>query len=476
MTKLNLCVRICAVLLLLATTAIGSSAQTFTTLHSFDGFDGNGTEFPFLVQGLDGSLYGTTVSGGESDGDGGGTVFTITTEGTFTTLHKFCFQNNCSGSKGPEGGVVQSTDGSFYGTTGFGGPTECGTVFEIRPPGHTELVHGFEDTADGCEPVSGLVQGTDGNFYGTTLTSENGSGTVFSLLPSRTLTTLYQFCSISLCGDGGSPTSGIVEGSNGDLYGTTSVGGAGNVGTVFRLTKRGVLKTLHSFDTADGACPCSALIQATDGNLYGTTKLGGVNGGGTVFTISPAGTLRTLYSFCAQASCADGKAPIAGLIQATDGNLYGTTELGGAVSSGTIFQITLQGTLKKLYDFCSQNNCTDGGDPFAGLVQATDGNFYGATSGGGSSIYGTIFSLGMELAPFVETLPASRKVGAPVYILGTNLTGATGVSFNGTAATFTIVSSSEIKTVVPTGTTTGFVTVTTPSGVLSSNVIFRVAP
>jgi uncharacterized repeat protein (TIGR03803 family) len=233
---------------------------------------------------------------------------------------------------------------------------------------------------------------------------------------------------------------------------------------------------LHSFDTADGAYPHAELIQASDGNFYGTTEAGGANGGGTVFQITPAGVLTTLYSFCAQADCADGKAPVAGLLQATDGNFYGTTELGGANGSGTIFQITTGGTLATLYSFCAQARCADGEKPEAGLVQATDGSFYGAASVGGTGSVGTIFKLAMGLGPFVKTLPTFGNAGGSAYILGTNLAGATAVSFNGTATVFTVVSATEIKASVPTGAATGFVTVTTPRGTLTSNVAFQVGP
>ena len=236
--------------------------------------------------------------------------------------------------------------------------------------------------------------------------------------------------------------------------------------------------TLASFNGTDGAGPSAALIQATDGNLYGTAYVGGANYYGTVFKITPSGTLTTLYSFCSQSGCTDGAYPSGALVQSTNGDFYGTTQNGGAsdycgAGCGTIFKITPSGTLTTLYSFCSQSGCTDGENPQAGLVQATDGSFYGTTGGGGAYNFGTVFSLSVGLGPFVETLPTFGKVGAAVKILGTNLTGATSVSFNGTAAVFEVVSSSEITTTVPTGATTGTVQVVTPNGTLSSNVPFR---
>ena len=234
--------------------------------------------------------------------------------------------------------------------------------------------------------------------------------------------------------------------------------------------------TLQSFDLTHGADPYAGLVQATDGNLYGTTVGGGAKNYGTVFRIAPSGTLATLYSFCSKSGCTDGGSPYSGLVQATDGNFYGTTLRGGARGVGTVFKITPSGTLTTLYSFCSKIGCTDGEYPEAALVQDTNGTFYGTTRTGGAHNYGTVFSLSVGRGPFVETQPTSGKVGAAVKILGTNLTGATSVTFNGTAAVFKVVSSSEITTTVPAGATTGKVKVVTPHGTLFSNVPFRVLP
>jgi uncharacterized repeat protein (TIGR03803 family) len=479
MTKLNLCRWIATVLLLLAATAIGSSGQTFTTLHSFDGSDGANPTFSSLVQGLDGNLYGTTA--GQTDGGGAGTVFKMTPGGTLTTLHKFCARHNCADGSGPYAGLDLATNGTLYGTTAGGGSNSAGTTFKISASGTLTTLHVFDGSDDLAFPYAGLVQANDGSFYGTAeLGGRTGGGPnhggIFRTTAAGVETVAYGFCNEPYCPDGSHPFAGLVQGTDGNFYGTTSAGGAGKGGTVFKVTPDLHLMRLHSFATTDGAYPYAGLIQATDGNFYGTTELGGANGGGTIFQITPNGALTTLYSFCAQADCADGKTPVAGLTQATDGNLYGTTELGGANGAGTIFEIAPGNTLTTLYSFCAQTSCADGEKPLGGLFQATDGSLYGATSGGGTSNFGTIFRLAVGLGPFVETLPAFSKAGRALYILGTNLTGATGVSFNGTAATFTIVSSSEIKTIVPTGATTGFVSVSTPSGTLSSNVVFRVAP
>jgi uncharacterized repeat protein (TIGR03803 family) len=231
-----------------------------------------------------------------------------------------------------------------------------------------------------------------------------------------------------------------------------------------------ILTTLHSFDGTNGRNPyADGLVQGTDGNFYGTTFNGGANGHGTMFKITPGGILTTLHSF--HGTDGNGTSPQARLVQGTDGNFYGTTSIGGGHNKGTVFKITPGGTLTTLHRF----HGTDGSYPYAGLVQGTDGNFYGTTLIGGANLNdGTVYSLSAGLGPFVETRPVCGKVGAAVIILGYNLIGTTDVSFNGTAAAFTVVSSTEITTTVPDGATTGKVEVTTPSGTLTSNVNFHV--
>ncbi|HEV2177823.1 MAG TPA: choice-of-anchor tandem repeat GloVer-containing protein [Terriglobia bacterium] len=459
-----------------------AQAQTFTTLFSFDYTPVGAQPFATLVQANDGNLYGTTTTGGANLYYG--TVFKITPGGTLTTLHSFDFTDGYY----RYGVLVQATDGNFYDTTQEGGATGNGTVFKISPSGNLATLYSFcaqSGCADGSLPHAGLIQATDGNFYGTTFSGgANSYGTVFKIAPSGTLTTLYSFCSQSGCGDGSLPSAGLIQAVDGNFYGTTSSGGANRYyGTVFRITASGTLTTLYSFcsqtNCADGAGP-SGLVQAADGNLYGTTSGGGGSGisAGTVFKITPSGALTKLYSFCSQSGCTDGNFPAATLVQATDGNFYGTTDIGGVGGSyGTVFKVTPRGILTTLHRFDS----TDGANPYAGLVQDTNGNFYGTTLSGGASSTctggcGTVFSLSAGLGPFVETQPTFGRAGKTVKILGTNLTGSTSVSFNGTAATFTVLSSSLITTTVPVGATTGTVQVVTPHGTLSSNVPFRVLP
>jgi uncharacterized repeat protein (TIGR03803 family) len=456
-------------------TSQSAQAQTFAEVYSFNMTDGAGAEAG-LVQGTDGNLYGTTYTGGAA---GSGTVFKITPGGTLTRLYSFCSQSDCTDGAGPYAAVIQATDGNFYGTTVNGGAYAYGTVFKITPSGMLTTLYSFctqSDCADGEEPYGGLIQATDGNLYGTTYFGGAYShGTVFKITLTGTLTTLHSFCAQTGCTDGGYTQAGLVQGSDGNFYGTTITGGTEGPedGTVFKITPSGTVTTLYSFCSTGGVCepqPYAALIQASDGNFYGTAT-GGPYAYGSVSKIAPGGTLTTLYIFTGGA---DGSQPYAGLVQGTDGNLYGTTYFGGASSDGTVFEVATSGALTSLYSFCSQSDCTDGEAPYAGLVQDTNGNFYGTTQSGGAKGYGTIFSLSAGLGLFVKTLPTSSLLGPAVNILGTNLTGATSVSFNGTAAEFNVVSASLITTTVPAGATSGFVTVITPSGTLTSNLPFEI--
>src|SRR5580658_7430648 len=215
-------------------------------------------------------------------------------------------------------------------------------------------------------------------------------------LPAQTYTTIYSFCPRGGvgCPDGANPAAGLVQGTNGDLYGTTQVGGSGcqgspgGCGTVLKITPKGKLTTLHMFDGTDGYIPFATLDLATNGDLYGTTELAGANlGGGTVFRITGGGKLTTLYSFCAQSGCPEGDVPGAALVQATNGAFYGTTQAGGADGQGTIFKITPSGDLTALYSFCPQGGCVGVVylDSMTGLVQAPSGDLYGTTYFGGAN-------------------------------------------------------------------------------------------
>ena len=367
-----------------------TAAGTFTTLHHFSAaYDEEGvfhcsTEGcgpSHLIQASDGNFYGTTPSGGTTRF--GGTVFKITGAGAVTTVHSFdCNTEGCGPSL-----LIQVSDGSLYGTARYGG--KGGTVFKITGAGAVTTVHSFDCGAEACQPDA-LIQARDGNFYGTTLAGPVGdpshsAGTVFELTPSGTLTTLHPFgCVIEGCG----PNAGLIQARDGNFYGTTGGGGTFGGGTIFRITPSGTLTTLHSFDPdvpGEGYYPVGSLIQARDGNFYGTTVYGGdgtglgTGDGGTVFKIDGAGTFTTLHTFhrCGEA---EGCTPFGGLIQASDGDFYGTTASGGngvGVGAGTIFKITAAGIFTTLYIF--RGDDSDGVGLYAGLIQASDGYFYGTT-------------------------------------------------------------------------------------------------
>jgi uncharacterized repeat protein (TIGR03803 family) len=417
---------VCVVALCCACLLSAANAQTFQTISTLTGTNG-AVPTDTLVQGSDGNLYGTTQSGGSVNA---GTVFRITPAGALKTLYNFCTKTNCVDGAMPAGGLVQGSDGNYYGTTLSGGAFfQSGTVFKITPSGSLTTLYSFckqANCADGESPRAGLVQGKDGNFYGTTQGGSSSNGTAFKITSTGTFTTLHTFC--SSCTDGSSPEGDLIQATDGNLYGTTSQGGVNDGGTIFRLTPSGAFTILYSFcslaNCKDGATPYGSLLQSADGNLYGTTTTGGVTDNGTAFQLTPSGQLTTLYSFCSLANCVDGQYPFGKLVEGSDGNFYGTTELGGAKTNGnicatgcgTLFQLTPAGSLSTVYNFCSTANCADGAQPFAGLIQASNGLFYGTNSAGGACTIlfngcGTVFSWSpnVVLAPVFQ--PTSVSYG-----------------------------------------------------------------
>jgi uncharacterized repeat protein (TIGR03803 family) len=485
------CYGVCLILLFCTAVAILSPAQTFTDLASFGPPNGIVPYYGPLVQGLDGNFYGTTWDDGIYDY---GTVFKITKNGTLTTLYSFlCSPTDCGSGVEPYGGLALGADGNFYGVTSLGDHSGCphGCAFRITSDGSLTALHAF-DYRQGTGPRNGLAQPNGWNLYGTAQTGGKGGvvgGTIYAVTPYGNFELLYSFCSNPTCPDGALPFSVLIKSDDGNLYGTTIAGGDQSscgvwygCGTVFKINVASkTLATLHSFcsqaSCSDGYAPYAGLVQASDGNFYGTTMLGGISGGacpnsgcGTIFRVTPSGTLTTLYKFCSQPNCSDGVHPRATLIQATDGNLYGNTLEGGAACCGTIFRITLAGALTTLHSFSG----LDGNAPFAGLVEATNGILYGTTAYGGVNGRGNVFGISVGLAPFIESLPTSGKIGSAVKILGYNLAGTTAVTFNGIAAKFAVPSDTYIEATVPTGATTGYVKVTTPKRILKSNKKFEV--
>jgi uncharacterized repeat protein (TIGR03803 family) len=438
-----------------------ASAQTYSVLYKFGTKSGDPIE-PLnpgiIAQGRDGNIYSTATQGGANNL---GAVFKITPGGMLTVLHSF---NGTAGST-PFSGLTLGTDGTFYGTTNTGGPSGNGTVFKIARGGNLTIPHNFEG-AEGGLPFAPPIQGRDGSFYGTTpVDGAHGVGTIYKITPSGTLTTLFQFDNTH----GGNPYPPLVEGSDGNFYGTTSHGGTYGKGTIFKITPAGKLVTIHNL-SCNKACGIEGpLIQGSDGYFYGTAIEGGSGSGrpGTVFRIASTGEFSVLYDFTGGS---DGSTPIAGLVQATDGNFYGNTEEGGSSGFGTIYRITPQGGFSVLYNF----NGTTGGGPRVTLLQHTNGILYGDTPANGSQ--SVFYSLNAGLPVFVNLLPYAGKVGRTIEILGQGFTGMTALSFNGTAASFTVKSDTYATGIVPPGATTGFVTVTTPSGTLTSNQQFQVKP
>jgi uncharacterized repeat protein (TIGR03803 family) len=422
---------VAAAIIALVAPATTTAQQAFTVLHTFTS-GADGARPTALIQATDGNFYGTTATGGGSAecpwaGGGCGTVFTMTPAGAVTILHAFA-----GGTDGavPLASLMQATDGNFYGTTFYGGGTDaecehgCGTVFKMTPAGTVTIVHAFAGGTDGASPRASLIQATDGSFYGTTIGGGSGApggtnaGTVFKMTPAGMVTILHGFAGSA---DGATPFAALTQATDGNFYGTTVSAGALNHGTVFMMTPAGTVTVLHAFaGGADGAMPKTALIQAADGTFYGTTAAGGASDSGTVFTMTPAGTVNVLHSF---AGGAEGDDPEAALIQATNGNFYGTTYSGGGnitacttdvVSGnqngcGTVFMMTPTGAVTVLHAFASG---TDGATPLAALIQATDGSFYGTTYFGGDDNNGLVFELNPAAAPTITTQPQSQTIAS----------------------------------------------------------------
>jgi len=495
----------CALIVLAPCFVTSSQAQTFTSLRSFQGTNG-ANPWAALIQGANGNYYGITSSGGigynpSSSDYGAGIVFEMSPNGKITVIYSFCSQMNslgiCLDGASPTS-LVLGGNGNFYGTTYSGGVNDYGTVFELTTAGKLTTIYNFCAAAncmDGEEPY-GLIQGTNGNYFGVTYRGgAHGGGVVFEVSSAGKLTLVHTFAG----SDGANPFAPLLQASNGNFYGIAFSGGTGKgsacsgCGTLFEITPTGQFTTLYDFCTLsnclDGSLPQGSLIQATDGNLYGTTAEGGTNDSGTIFKMNPAGQFNTLYNFCSvrnsKFQCVDGYMPLAALVQGNDGNFYGTTALGGERGYGNIFQFTPQGTLTSLYNYCLKGSCPDGMEP-GFLMQATNGMFYGNTQIGGDINAcpsdpsgpgcGTIASLNVGLGPFIEATPNFGKVGNTTHILGNNLTGTTSVTFNGVPASFTVVNNTYIKATVPSGATAGTIQVVTPYRTLSSSAAFNVLP
>jgi len=504
------------IFVIIAAFTIAAPAQTFKTVVEFNGTNEGGNLLAPLTQGPDGNYYGATQYDGSDDCNqvpGCGTIFKVSPQGNLTTLYTFCMEQPCTDGGSPWAGLLLGTDGDFYGTTYEGGApnTGEGTVFKVTPAGKLTTLHRFcaePGCLDGAQPTGQLIQGADGNFYGTTRTGGDnqycplGCGTVFRITLDGAFTSLYAFTYIG--GDGAIPSAGLTLGPDGSFYGTTSQGGNPGLwcteylgeygcGTVFRITSAGRETVLYhfcqdeNFCATDGALPFAGLVLGNDGSFYGAAwGGGGSDQSGALFRITPQGHFTELYQFCSLSDCSDGALPGGTLIQGTDGALYGTTEEGGSTSCfgvgvgcGTAFRYTPEGGLTTLYTF----QRTGDWSPFAGLTQTTRGYFLGTTYSGGTSGNcfadwgcGVVYSISTGLTPFVTFVQSFGKVGQTGQILGQGFTGTTGVELNGVSASFTVVSPTFIRFTVPEGATSGTVTVTTPTGKLLGNVPFTITP
>jgi uncharacterized repeat protein (TIGR03803 family) len=459
-------------------------AQTFSVLYNFGSNSGDPSKPAYsgiVAQGRDGNLYSTAPAGGTCCG----AVFQITPAGKLKNIHNFNGSNDDGAF--PQGGMTLGTDGNLYGTTYEGGSTTSGAVFKVTPGGTTTTIYSFTGGSDGAYPYAPPVEGNDGNFYGTTTAGGNttvcggGCGTIYKITPAGVLTTLYQFDITH----GYEPYGPLVLGTDGNFYGTTPAGTTANAGVVFKISPAGKFTLLFSFDSTHGETPFAGLVQGADGNFYGTTIYGGSTGGGVVFKITPSGKLTVLHNIN---GTTDGARPYGGLVLASDGNFYGANSNGGTVNSncsngcGTVFKITPKGAYSVLYKF----DYTTGATPYVTPFEHTSGLVYGDSQVGGSGNVnpcstgncGVFYSWkSTSLPAFVSLLPYSGKVGKVVEFLGQGfVSGKTTVSFNGTAAKPTVVSSTYLTAAIPNGATTGSVSVTTSGVKLASNRIFRVTP
>ena len=426
--------RACTVALLCAITAAASRAQTLTTLANFNGTNG---AFPVsLVQGNDGNFYGVT-QGDIGSGNSpiyNGSIFKVTPSGTLTNLYTFCplgpvppLSTACPDGAQPYA-MVQGTDGNFYGTTagGYSGtPGYPGTAFKITPDGALTPIHYFASNGAEADGKTPLMRGSDGNFYGTSLVGgEWQDGDVFKITPDGVVTRLYSFGTTP--SDGLRPISPLIQGADGNLYGTTLYGGKYNqvgvvapfnYGTVFKITLDGALTTLYSFGGVanDPSIPISPLVQGPDGSFFGLTRSGGLYAAGSIFKITPSGVVTLLYSFTG--SGPDGTpGGIGQLVLATDGNIYGVANGAGTAGLGIIFKLTPDGAFTLLHSFTG----SDGQYPGT-LIQGPDGNLYGTTAAGGAYGLGAIFRLQLSYActntapPMITSVNSAGGFGGYSY-------------------------------------------------------------
>ncbi len=450
----------------LCVTWLHAQAQTVTTLYNFSNSSSTAVQPIYTVaQGTDGNFYGVTI------GPSLGSVYKITPTGSFTTLHQFAQSEGqtCNG-------LVLGTDGNLYGTCLYGGNSGLGSIFKITSAGALTVLHSFAGgTTDGCFPAGLPVQASDGNFYGTTKNcGTNNEGIAYKMTSSGTLTILHSFGASST--DANQPEGALIQGSDGNLWGTSSFGGSGGSGAVYKMTTGGKVTVVYTFVGcgSNGCYPAAGLVQGKDGNYYGTAEQGGASSEGVVFKVTPTGALTVLHSF--NTAKDNGAYPQLQLTLGTDGNLWGiaTDCLSGGCSQADIFKITTKGVFTDVYNFPNLGG-NNNSAPVSPLLLSTNGTFYSTTQEGGTSGSGTFFSLVDGQTAFALLQQSKGKVGSTVGILGQGFSSSSVVKFNGTkATTVTVTGTTYITATVPTGATTGNITVTTGSTTLTSFAKFTV--
>jgi uncharacterized repeat protein (TIGR03803 family) len=510
----------------LASTAVSLSAASaaavppLNTLYDFTPADGSAFEFSALIQASDGNFYGVSALGGRNEE---GFVYKVNrTTGRITHLHDFDFSDGAT----PRGSLIQGADGDLYGTTEAGGANRsdycysgqyyqkggCGTAFKVSLTGAFTKLHDFYTAADGYQAATntGVIQASDGNFYGMAQVEfPTGWSSVFKMTPGGVVTPFFQFAADNSQGFG--THTGLIQATDGNLYGTT-LGlspSAAEYGTVFRLSLSGAFQTLYLFQGApasgigDGANPWGNLIEGTDGALYGTTYGGGTTAGncydggcGTVFRITTAGDEKVLYRFTGSAT--DGEWPQnAGLAWVSDDTLYGVSSgnpygvdgppecyVGSIATAGCgiVFELTTAGKFTALHNFGSGDGSL-GLFPMTSMILASDNNLYGVALLGGGYGDGTVYRVQRNAAtPVLEIsgiAPAGGPPGTTVVISGKGFTGASQVTFptgRATPVPFTVQSDTEIEISVPTNGVSGAIGVTAPHGTTFSPVIFYLEP
>ncbi len=428
--------------------AIAAPAQTVSTIYTFSSGTNPNLPAGVMAQGQDGNFYGITLSGGGPANQGA--IYNISPEGVLTSLHAMAQSDGTTCS-----GLTLGTDGNFYGTCHNGGANDYGTLFKVTSAGVLTVLHNFAaqgSTSDGCEPLAPPIQATNGDFYGTTsFCGANNYGTVYKLTLAGAYSLLYSFQ--------GPPNDtvlpyGLIEGTNGELWGVGN-GWIISGGGIFKITLAGKESLVYTFEPnadgayVDGEYPTANLIQGSNGDFYGTTAEGGSANEGTIFQLTAAGKETVLYSFPNQT---DGAYPTLPLTQGPNGLLFGaaTDCAGGGCAQAGLFDITTKGAYKNLYLYplvCS--NC---GQPEAPLLLSTNGTFYSTTEQGGIGV-GSFYSLSNNYKPFISPVNVrSGAEGAQVGILGQGFSSSSVVKFGGTAATTTTVTGTTyILATVPTG-------------------------